>query len=144
MRKGWILLLLFLFTLFLEGCTSISKPSIPNETPTPLLTTIADIERNPEAFRDRFIQIQGYGIITATMPLCPGYVGMDKRTRFVDATQKLIVAEVHEEALGNQRRYDPENLRVFEGYVRIFSGEVGCPGAIQTETFPYFEITGIK
>jgi hypothetical protein len=35
-------------------------------------------------------------------------------------------------------------VRTFEGYVRLFEGEIGCPGASRVERFPYFEITAVK
>ncbi len=90
--------------------------------------------------------MQGYGIIMATMPLCPGYAGLDRRTRFVDSQNALITAVVRwqPQPSENIRMYDPDNLRAFEGYIRIFGGEIGCPGATKVETFPYFEITGVK
>jgi hypothetical protein len=144
MCKGSLFVLLGVLAIFVVGCGLTRSQPGPSETLAPSLTTIADIERAPEAFRDQAVRIQGYGIIEATVPLCPGYVGMDRRTQFVDAAQKMIAAQLQDEALKGQRRYDPQNLRVFEGYIRIFSGEIGCPGATQVETFPYFEITGVQ
>jgi len=63
---------------------------------------------------------------------------------FVDAEHAKITAEVRWQRPENIRMYDPDNLRVFEGYIRIFSGEIGCPGATKVETFPYFEIVGVE
>jgi hypothetical protein len=87
--------------------------------------------------------MQGYGVIVATVRLCPGYVGQDRRSQFVDAAGDRITAEIQWAPSEGVRLYDPDHLRVFEGFIRIFSGEIGCPGAIQVETFPYFEITGV-
>jgi len=80
----------------------------------------------------------------ATVRLCPGYVGLDRRKIFIDAGSAQIAAEVRWQRPENVRMYDPDNLRVFVGYIRIFSGEIGCPGSIKVETFPYFEILGIE
>jgi hypothetical protein len=88
--------------------------------------------------------MQGYGVIMATAPLCPGYIGQDRRTMFVDADHARIIAKVGWQPPENIRMYDPDNLRVFDGYIRIFSGEIGCPGATKVETFPYFEIIGVE
>jgi len=61
---------------------------------------------------------------------------------FVDAEEENITArltgDIWEEAVKK------DTLRDFLGYVRIFSGEIGCPGSLQTETFPYFEIITVK
>ncbi len=147
-RTPICLLMMALATAFfaLTGCAATSVPSTPKPTDTPaaLLVSISDVERNPDAFRDKLVRMQGYGLIVATVPLCPGYVGQDRRTVFVDAEQAHITAEVRWRQSENIRMYDPDNLRVFEGYIRIFSGEIGCPGATKVETFPYFEIVGVE
>lgn len=116
----------------------------PAGTATASLVTVSDIAKNPETFRDQHVRMQGYGVIAATVPLCPGYVGLDRRTMFVDAARSQIVARVTWTPPANVRIYDPDHLRVFEGYIRIFSGEIGCPGAAKTEMVPYFEILGAE
>ncbi len=115
----------------------------PTGTPAVSLVSIGDVTGNPETFRDRLVRMRGHGLITATFPLCQGYVGLDRRTNFVDATGAKIVADVRWQPPPNTRMYDPDNLRTFEGYIRIFSGEIGCPGEVKVETFPYFEIVGV-
>lgn len=112
-------------------------------TPTVALVSIGDIIADPEAFRDRLVHMRGHGLVTATFPLCKGYVGLDRRTRFVEAAGAEIVADVKWQPPPNTRMYDPDNLRTFEGYIRIFRGEIGCPGAVTSETFPYFEVLNI-
>jgi hypothetical protein len=76
-----------------------------------------------------------------TVPLCPEYTGMDTRLSFVDEANNSIYAVVTASAPGAERS---ENLREFQGYVRVFNGEIGCPGSLQTATFPYLEIVAIK
>ena len=126
-----------------EIATAMPSQPQPTETLTLALVSVSDILGNPEAFRDRFVRIQGYGLIAATLPLCPGYVGLDRRTNFVDATGAKIVADVRWQPPPGARMYDPDKLRIFEGYVRIFSGEIGCPNSVKVETFPYFEIINV-
>ncbi|MGC8838748.1 MAG: hypothetical protein ACP5UM_10070 [Anaerolineae bacterium] len=118
----------------LAGCAARGTP----------LVSVAEVTRNPEAFRDRPVRLRGHGTMVATFPLCPGYVGLDRRTVFVDAEGGRITAEVRWTPPPNFRMYDPDGLRTFTGYIRIFSGEIGCPGSVQVETFPYVEITGVE
>jgi len=132
------------FFASLMGCTSTRVTPQPTDTSVTPLVSISDVEKNPGAFRDKHVRMQGYGLIMATLPLCQGYVGLDRRTRFVDAKRDLIPADVRWKPPENFRMYDPDNLRVFDGYIRIFSGEIGCPAAIAVETFPYFEIVGVE
>ncbi|MGC8781716.1 MAG: hypothetical protein ACP5UQ_12715 [Anaerolineae bacterium] len=124
-----------------------AAPASPTATSAALasdLVTVRQVERDPEAFRDRRVHMRGHGVIAATLPLCAGYVGLDRRTRFVDAEQALMVAVVQWKPPEGGRLYDPDRLRVFDGHIRIFSGEIGCPGATRVETFPYFEIIGAE
>ncbi|MCS7260942.1 MAG: hypothetical protein NZ765_09200 [Anaerolineae bacterium] len=115
----------------------------PTGTPAVLPVSIGDVMANPEAFRDRLVHIRGHGLIAATFPLCKGYVGLDRRTHFVDAAGDKMVAETKWQPPPNTRMYDPDNLRTFEGYIRVFRGEIGCPGDIKFETFPYFEVINV-
>jgi len=124
----------------------LASPSPPVATPAPVASsageiTAAQIEANPEPFKDRLVRIKGLGLTVATVPQCPGYVGFDKRVRFTDAEGKLLFAA--DRLPASVRRSYPE-LRLFEGYVRIFSGETGCPGHTQVESFPYFEVVGVS
>jgi len=121
-----------------------SPTAAPTATSSEVLVTISDIERSPDAYRDRHVLIQGYGIMMATLPLCPGYVGLDRRSKFVDAQHHQIVAEVKWKPPQNVPMYDPDNLRLFEGHIRVFSGQIGCTGTTTVETFAYFEIVGVK
>ncbi|MGC8878846.1 MAG: hypothetical protein ACP5R2_06455 [Anaerolineae bacterium] len=135
-------------TLTLTPLATAPSPSVsptpqPTDTPAVALVSIGDVVGNPEAFRDRLVHMRGYGLIVATFPLCQGYVGLDRRTNFVDATGAKMVADVKWQPAPGTRMYDPDNLRTFEGYIRIFNGEIGCPGEAKVETFPYFEVVGV-
>jgi len=120
------------------------SPTIVPTAPTPALISVSEILKNPTAFRDQHVHVPGYGFTTATIRLCEGYVGLDRRTLFVDAQRNQIVAQVKWKPPENARMYDPDHLRVFAGYVRIFSGEIGCPGSIKVETFPYLEVVDVQ
>jgi len=37
-----------------------------------------------------------------------------------------------------------DTLRDFLGYVRLFSGDMGCPGSVVNSTFPWFEIVQVR
>lgn len=156
MKQSWLIVLAAI--VFLVGCALplASQPTPPIATPTilhtptptlpttPTFVSINEILQAPTAYRDKRVQVQGYGFTTATLPLCAGYVGLDRRTLFIDAQRAQITAEVKWKPPAGARMYDPDNLRVFEGYVRIFSGEIGCPGSIKVETFAYFEVVDVK
>jgi len=132
MRKSFLSLLLM---LALIGC-AVRSGKAPE-------VSVKKVEGNPEAFRDKLVRVRGYGVMMATVPLCPGYVGLDQRAVFVDAEGSKITAQVPKNWPENIRIYEPEKVRTFEGYIRIFSGEVGCPGSTRKEVIPYFEITGV-
>jgi hypothetical protein len=123
--------------------TSPAPTHQPTGTPTVPLVSIGSVMENPDAFRDRLVRMRGHGLIAATLPLCQGYVGLDRRTNFVDAVGDKIVADVRWQPPSDARMYDPDNLRTFEGYIRIFRGEIGCPGKVTFETFPYFEVVNV-
>lgn len=163
MTRTWLITLATIF--FLVGCTApapqptpapIATPTVlrtptptfsptvvPTLPSTPTLVSINEILKNPATFRDKRVRVQGYGFTMATVPLCAGYVGLDRRTLFIDAQRNQITADVRWKPPAGARMYDPDNVRVFEGYVRIFSGEIGCPGSIKVETFPYFEVVEV-
>jgi hypothetical protein len=106
------------------------------------MVTIAQIQSAPDQFRDKPVRIRGVGISVATFPLCPGYVGFDKRVVFFEnAGGGPSIYAVDKLPGGVRSHYD--SPQVFEGYMRVFSGEVGCPGQVKQETFPYLEITGM-
>ncbi|MBC7334428.1 MAG: hypothetical protein H5T85_08280 [Actinobacteria bacterium] len=130
---------------FVVACGGLKEKEIPSSSSGSAipLVSVKEIYKNPDAYRDRVVKIQGYGVIMATFPLPPGYVGMDRRAMFVDMEQNKIVAKVDWEKLGNIDPYDEEHVRTFKGYIRIFSGEIGPPGFVKVETFPYFEITAV-
>ncbi|GEM_PF-1639972 len=145
-----ILLFSFCIILNLTLLTGCKSGKVIKTSQTDLFyISIKDIIKNPDSFKDKYVVIKGYGVITATFPLPPGYIGLDKRTVFVDSFKDKIIANIeylNKETLNldNLRLYDPENLREFEGYIRIFSGQIGAPVSIKYETFPYFEIRKIK
>ena len=114
---------------------------VASPTPTSVLLSIADIQENYASYEGQLVSVRGYGTIAMSLPLCPGYTGMDTRTVFLDEANNTITADVTAQAAGAERT---GSLREFQGYVRLFSGEIGCPGGLQTATFPYFEIVAIK
>lgn len=124
--------------------TSSGTPRLPIGTPAPdqMTVFISDIEKDPGLFEGELARVRGYGVTMATLPLCEGYIGQDKRVLFIDARNDSIVAVVQTSSLGVYHR--EADLRVFEGYVRVFEGRVGCPGETKTEKFPYFEIVGVE
>ena len=124
----------------------LASPSPAVATPAPVASsaeaiTAAQVEANPELFRDRLVRIRGRGLTVATVPQCPGYVGFDKRVRFIDAEGKLLFAVDRLPASVRRSYTEP---RLFEGYVRVFTGETGCPGQTKVESFPYFEVVGVS
>lgn len=135
--------LLLLALVLLAGCRPRQTSSTPVSTYTSWVS-IREIEKDPEAWRDQAVRMQGYGVIMATFPLCPGYVGLDRRAAFVDAARDHIPAVVVGDVFGQSNPYSADQVRVFEGSIRIFEGEIGCPGQARVERFPYFEITGVK
>lgn len=141
----WLSLGAFLLTACAPAALPTAPPpAAPSGMPVTPLVSVSDIEKAPAAFQDRPVLMLGHGLIMATLPLCPGYVGLDRRTQFVDAQGDKIVAEVRWQPPENARMYDPDNLRLFEGTIRRFQGEIGCPGATQQETILYVEITGMR
>jgi len=143
----WLTLGAFLLT----ACASAALPTVTPSSPATLpalpvtpLVSVRDVDQAPSAFQDRPVLMLGHGLIMATTPLCPGYVGLDRRTQFVDAQGGKITAEVRWQPPENARMYDPDNLRLFAGIIRRFQGEIGCPGETQQETILYVEITGVR
>ena len=115
-RVSIALLMAFAAASFVLTACSVAPVRLtpqPTDTPATALVSIGAIERNPDAFRDKLVRMQGYGVIVATAPLCPGYVGLDRRAKFVDAERGQMTAEVKWKPAGNARMYDPDNLRVF-------------------------------
>lgn len=138
-------IVILLVATSLIGC-AVPATSTPQPTSTPMapLVSIDAVKANPASFQDKYIRMQGHGVMMATFPLCPGYTGLDTRTIFVDAKGLSITAVVKWKPPESSRLYDRDKLRVFEGYIRIFSGEIGCPGSTRVDTFPYFEIVGAE
>jgi hypothetical protein len=102
------------------------------------ITSINDIKQNPESYKDRLVIIQGHGITETQMMLCSGYIGMDTRTIFIDSHKDSIVSNAYADF--GYIGYDENMLKLFLGYIRIFNGQIGCPGDIRNEAFPFFEI----
>ena len=124
--------------LLLPAC-ALEEAASP--TPSGVYLSVADIQENYTSYEGQLVSVRGYGVIMMTAPLCPGYAGMDTRMSFVDEANSTIPAVVTASAAGAERS---DSLREFQGYVRVFSGEIGCPASLQTATFPYFEIVAIK
>lgn len=124
--------------LLLPACVMIESSPTPSSTPSAPLLTIAGILQDYTTYEDQLVRVQGHGIIEAMMPLCPGYAGMDTRMVFVDEAGEnmpaVLVGDIWEQAVMN------DTLREFRAYIRVFSGEIGCPDSLQTRTFPYLEI----
>ena len=112
-----------------------------SSTPSSPAVSVADIQENYSSYEGQLLSVRGYGVIEAMLPLCPGYVGMDKRMVFVDEAGVNITAVL----VGNiwEQAVTDDTLREFQVYVRVFSGEIGCPGSLQTLTLPYLEIVGV-
>jgi hypothetical protein len=145
-RKSQILLILLFLPALLLACTlgTLSfSTSTPISTPTPALPvlTVSGILKDYAAYTDQLVIVQGYGVVQAMMPLCEGYVGMDTRTVFVDKEGKDITASLPGD-LWEAMKGDA--LRNFVGYVRLFSGDLGCPGSVANSTFPFFEIAEVR
>ena len=112
-----------------------ATPATPTSS-EPLLT-ITGILQDYATYEDQLVRVRGYGVIEAMMPLCPGYVGMDTRMAFVDSAENNINASL---AGNTWEAMNSSVLRDFRGYVRVFNGELGCPGSVGKASFPYFEI----
>lgn len=132
MRRIWCILLIGLTLWSLAGCAG--TPAAP-----PL--TAKQIEELPTRYQDQLITLRGYGLIMATYPLCKGYVGLDTRTQFVDAEDNLITAV---DRVGSGKAIKKDTLRTFRAYVRVFDGEMGCPGQTRRERIVYLEIIGVE
>jgi hypothetical protein len=112
-----------------------------SSTSSAVTVSIADIQANYSSYESQLVSVRGYGVIMMTVPLCPGYVGMDTRLSFVGEEDNQITTVVTASDPGAERS---DSLREFQGYVSVFNGEIGCPGSLRTETFPYLEIVAIK
>jgi hypothetical protein len=104
--------------------------------------TVADIRANLQLYLDREVTLMGYGLTVATVPLCPGYVGLDTRTQFVDAVGDRMPAV--DRLPPEVPRYDATQLRTFTATVRSFTGEMGCPGSVQLQTVTYLEVMSVR
>ncbi|WP_334109953.1 hypothetical protein [Thermodesulfitimonas autotrophica] len=147
--KKIVILLLLSFSLPLaSGCgkgDQVSSGSAVPGRPEAAVVSVREIKDNPASFKDKPVQIRGYGVIVAIVPLGPGYVGIDTRYRFVDAAKDTIVAKVADGLLKSGGVvFEEKNPRLFRGYVRIFSGQIGYPGQLRRETFPYLEIVAVE
>jgi hypothetical protein len=142
-KTGSILLNAFylLALVFLTACTANTASPTPTQTPTTVTITVAELQENYSSYEGQLVRVRGYGVIMMSAPLCPGYVGMDTRLSFLGEGDNSIHAIVTASALGAERS---ENLREFQAYVRTFNGEIGCPGSLQTVTFPFLEIVGVE
>lgn len=132
MRGIWCIVLIGLLVRPLAGCT---------ETPAASPVTAKQILESPARYQDQLITLRGYGLIMATLPLCKGYIGLDTRTQFVDAENNLITAV---DRVGSGKAIKGDVLRTFRAYVRIFDGEIGCPGQTRRERIVYLEIVGVE
>jgi len=148
MKKLLILLILLSIVLF-SGC--IKQKGLedvgmkPTTTTTinyyPEIVSVNDIKENQNLYKDKLVRTRGYGVMVVTVILCQGYVGFDTRYSFKDSQNNTIFTFVDANSSSDISYRD--YLRTFEGYVRIFDGQIGCPGEIRTETFPYFEVISV-
>ncbi|MGB9639876.1 MAG: hypothetical protein ACPL4H_03130 [Anaerolineales bacterium] len=128
--------------IFLSAC-AVPSQTIPTATkaePTQAVVSISQVLLQPQAYQSQTVLIEGYGLIVATIPLCKGYIGLDRRTQFVGENDSHIPAIVSWRPQSNEKLYDNQKLHLFEAKVHIFQGEIGCPGSVQNTTFPYLEI----
>ena len=125
--------------ILISACTLNGHST--TSTPSAVTVSIADIQGNYTSYEGQLVIVKGYGVIMMTLPLCSGYIGMDTRLDFLDEANSTITAVVKDTVPGAERS---ETLREFQGYVRVFNREIGCPGSLHTEIFPYFEIKAIK
>ncbi len=132
MRRIWCILLMGLLLWTLAGCAG---------TPAAPPVTAKQILESPARYQNQLITLRGYGLIMATLPLCKGYVGLDTRTQFVDAENTLITAV---DRVGSGKAIKGSTLRTFRAYVRMFDGEIGCPGQTRRERIVYLEIIDVK
>jgi hypothetical protein len=137
-RKLWFVIPAI--PVLLLACT-LEWLSTATPTPAEPLLTIKGILQDYATYEDQLVHVRGYGVIEAMMPLCEGYVGMDTRMAFVDDEENNITARLAgnlwEAMKGNE-------IRDFLGYVRVFSGDLGCPGSVGAMSFPYFEIVEVR
>jgi hypothetical protein len=125
--------LAFLFiTISIASCTLLTN------TDKDLGISIASIQNYPTQYEGQLISISGYGILTAEVILCPGHVGLDPRSTFVDWNEDKIITQ----APKSLRHLHHNGLRRFDGYVRVYRGEMGCPGETSEVIVPYLEIIG--
>ena len=141
MKNYLLLLLLSVFFLAVFPACSLVSTSFPTPTPAPPLLTAMEIYQDPSSYVGQLVSLRGYGIAEAAMPLCPGYVGMDTRMVFIDEQQENITAKL---ATSMELAARSGTLRLFLGYVRNFSGDLGCPGNVSNVTIPYFEIIEVR
>ncbi|MBM3153614.1 MAG: hypothetical protein FJZ96_15660, partial [Chloroflexi bacterium] len=106
----------------------------PSATPEVAQLTIAQVRQEYAAYEGQLVKVSGYRVVMAMFPLCPGYVGFDKRTAFIDAGEDSIEARIDPSVEVLDTGDTP---RTFLAYVRVFRGQVGCPGSVVEETFPY-------
>lgn len=159
-RQAFFLVLLVLVVVVLVGCgkggrapagegqaRAGSESAVGGAAPagTEAVVSVREIKDNPARFKDRPVRVRGYGTIVAEVLLCPGYVGLDTRCRFVDEAKDMIVARVSDElAKSGSATFKEGNPRLFRGYVRVFNGEIGCPGNLRKESFPWLEIVAVE
>ena len=122
-----------LLALVLLPACALEQAASP--TPAGVLLSIADIQENYASYEGQLVSVRGYGTIAMSLPLCPGYTGMDKRTVFLGEQDQSITAVLTDSASGAERT---GSLREFQGYVRLFSGKTGCPGGAVNDDFPLF------
>lgn len=132
MRGTYLIVLIGLLLWSLAGCTGV-----PAASPV----TAKQILESPARYQDQLIALRGYGLIMATLPLCKGYIGLDTRTQFVDAENNLITAV---DRVGSGKAVKGDVLRTFRAYVRVFEGEIGCPGQTRRDRIVYLEIVGVE
>lgn len=119
--------------------------AIPREITkvAPEQITLDHIREDPNHYRDQLVLVKGLGVIMATIPLCEGHVGPDRRTLFLDPDEDSIVATTAEAAQGDYGYRQGED-RLFSGYLRVYRGPVGCPGETSVQTIFYLELVSVR
>ena len=137
-----IFTLLLLCSLVGSACGLVNTPT-PTPIPTPSApeVSVAEVQANYSAYEGQLVSVRGYGVVMMTAPLCPGYTSLDTRLNFLGEADSSIPAVLSSSAQGVDRG---EALREFQVYIRLFSGEIGCPGGLQTAAFPYLEILAVE
>lgn len=84
MKQNQLILLCVFCMMVLLLLPACIPDGLSTATPAEPVLTVTEIQQEYAAYVDQLVSVRGYGIIMMTVPLCPGYVGMDTRMDFVD------------------------------------------------------------